>query len=54
MVPNLEDIAAGMLLNFEFGKLVAPEFGMDTNADYPLVPRYLAQFCNLYWAKQMA
>lgn len=33
---------------------MARDFGMDNSSDYPLVRRYLAQFCNLYWAKQVA
>lgn len=54
VVPNLEEIAAGTLLNFEFGKHVSRDLGMDSQSDYPLIRRYLAQFCNLYWAKQVA
>lgn len=50
VVPNLEELAAGTLLNFEFGKHVAATLGMSASADYPLVKRYLASFCNLYWA----
>lgn len=53
-VPNLEEIAAGTLLNFEFGKHVASDFNMDNSADYAVLRRYLASFCNLYWAKQIA
>lgn len=54
VVPNLEELAAGTLLNFEFGKHVARDLGMDSQADYPLIRRYLAQFSNLYWVKQIA
>lgn len=54
VVPNLEEIAAGTLLNFQFGKLVAADLGMDSKERYPLIRRYLAQFCNLYWTKQVA
>lgn len=54
VVPNLEEISAGTLLNFEFGKMVAEEFGMASAADYSLIRRYLASFCNLYWVKQVA
>lgn len=53
-VPNLEEIAAGTLLNFEFGKQVAADLGMASTEDYPLIKRYLAQFCNLYWAKKVS
>lgn len=53
-VPNLEELAAGTLLNFEFGKHVAADLGMAAQADYPLIKRYLAQFCNLYWAKRIS
>lgn len=54
VVPNVEELAAGTLLNFEFGKAVSRDLGMAAQADYPLIKRYLAQFCNLYWAKQVA
>lgn len=54
VVPNLEEIAAGTMLNFEFGKFVAAELGMSATADYALVKRYLASFCNLYWVCQIA
>lgn len=54
VVPNLEEIAAGTLLNFEFGKQVAADLGMSAQADYPLIKRYLASFCNLYWVKNLA
>ncbi|CDF35649.1 unnamed protein product [Chondrus crispus] len=53
-VPNLEEIEAGTKLNFEFGKQVSRNLGMATQSDYPLIKRYLAQFCNLYWAKRIA
>lgn len=54
VVPNLEELAAGTLLNFEFGKQVSVDLGMSSPSDYPLIKRYLTQFCNLYWAKQVA
>lgn len=54
VVPNLEEIAAGTLLNFEFGKQIAADIGMSAQADYPLIKRYLASFCNLYWVKNLA
>ncbi|CAN8073498.1 unnamed protein product [Agarophyton chilense] len=50
VVPNLEEIAAGTLLNFEFGKFVSRVLGMDQPKDYMLIKRYLAAFCNLYWS----
>ncbi|KAI0567119.1 hypothetical protein FGB62_4g033 [Gracilaria domingensis] len=49
VVPNLEEIAAGTLLNFEFGKFVSRVLGMAAPKDYMLIKRYLASFCNLYW-----
>ncbi|PXF47560.1 hypothetical protein BWQ96_02704 [Gracilariopsis chorda] len=49
VVPNLEEIAAGTLLNFKFGKHVSRVLGMDEPKDYMLIKRYLAPFCNLYW-----
>lgn len=48
-VPNLEEIAAGTKLNFEFGKHISQYLGMTSAADYMLIKRYLAQFANLYW-----
>lgn len=54
VVPNLEEIAAGTLLNFEFGKQAARDLGMAADADYQLVKRYLASFCNLWWCTQIA
>lgn len=54
VVPNLEEIAAGTMLNFRFGKQTAAHLGMSELADYALVKRYLASFCNLWWAIQVA
>lgn len=54
VVPNLEEIAAGTKLNFEFGKFVARELGMADLSDYQLIKRYLASFCNLYWVREIA
>lgn len=54
VVPNLEEIAAGTLLNFKFGKFVSRVLGMDEPKDYMLIKRYLAPFCNLYWTVCLA
>lgn len=54
VVPNLEEIAAGTLLNYEFGKLVARTIGMAEKEEYGLVRRYLAEWCNLYWVLKIA
>eukprot|EP00171_Calliarthron_tuberculosum_P015831 IDg15831t1 len=54
VVPNLEEIAAGTRLNQLFGLQVAADLSMDAPADYQLIKRYLASFCNLYWAREVA
>lgn len=54
VVPNLEEISAGTLLNFEFGKQAARALGMGAPSEYQLVKRYLASFCNVYWAQRLA
>lgn len=54
VVPNLEEIAAGTLLNFKFGKQAALALGMDAPSQYQLVKRYLASFGNLYWVFRIA
>lgn len=53
-VPNLEEISAGTLLNFEFGKQAARALGMGAPSEYQLVKRYLASFSNVYWAQRIA
>lgn len=54
VVPNLEEIAAGTLLNMNFGKQVADELGMSNDGNYQYIKRYLASFCNVWWALQIA
>lgn len=54
VVPNLEEISAGTLLNFEFGKQAARALGMADPSQYQLIKRYLASFCNVYWAQRIA
>lgn len=51
---NLEEIKFGTKLNMDFGKHVAGDLGMSSDTDYPLIKRYLAEFSDLYWAKQVA
>lgn len=53
-VPNLEEIKFGTKINFEFGNHVARTLGMATPANYPLVKRYLGEFCDLYWVVELA
>lgn len=54
VVPNLEEIAAGTVLNMKFGKQVAADLGMLDSGNYQYIKRYLASFCNVWWALQIA
>lgn len=51
--PNLEEICAVTLQNFEVGKQAARSLGISSGYDLKLVKRYLYTFCNLYWVKQL-
>lgn len=53
-VPNLEEKDFGTKNNYEFGKHVSRVLGMDGQSEYPLIKRYLGQFCDLYWVLEVA
>lgn len=54
VVPNLEEIAAGTMLNMEFGKQVALDMGMAADSEYQLIKRYLSSFCNVWWGIELS
>lgn len=54
VVPNVEEISAGTLLNFEFGRQAADDLGMRDDGQYQLIKRYLASFCNVWWAIELS
>lgn len=51
---NLEEIKFGTRLNMDFGIHISEELGMSSKEDYQLIKRYLGEFSDLYWAKQIA
>jgi len=53
-VPNLDEIDFGTPLNQEFGKEMAVDLGLPEYKPGSLARRYLLQFSQIYWAKQLA
>lgn len=54
VTPNLEEIDFGTKNNFLFGQHVSRVLGMDGPSEYPLIKRYLSEFCDLYWVTELA